>query len=139
VSEDDPTLQVQEWTTPDGQAVRVAYDPAADVLEVYFPGLDANDAVDLTEHITLHFDSQHHRGTGITFLGYRQLSRAGEWGAPTFAMTGLDRLPVALRSSIITILNTSPVDQFLRTATLIAPQAEARPILALQPPWPIAV
>lgn len=135
----DPTLRIQEWATSDGQSVRLIYDPEADVLEVLFLGYEADDAVDLTEQITLHFDSRHNHVTGITFLSYRQLSQPGEWGAPSFPMTGLERLPAALRANIVGMLNTPPVSLFLHTATLIAPRTRARPILAVEPSLSMSV
>lgn len=139
MSTNDPTLQVQEWTTADGQPVRLIYDPEADLLEIHFPGIEADDAIDLTEHITLHFNARHNRATGVTFLGYRQLRQPGEWGAPSFPMISLNRLPSALRANIIRMLNTPPVDHFLRTATLIVPRTIARPILAVEPSFSLLV
>ncbi len=134
----EPFLKVEEWTTAQGQKVRLAYDAEADVMEIAFPGVEGDYSIDLTDQIVLHFNRKEGRASGLTFASYRGLSQPAELGPRSFPLTGLSRAPSTLRATVIRILNTAPVNLFLRTSTLIKPRAKALPILAVERPAQVA-
>ncbi len=74
----EPFLKVEEWTTAQGQKVRLAYDAEADVMEIAFPGVEGDYSIDLTDQIVLHFNRKERRASGLTFASYRGLSQPAE-------------------------------------------------------------
>ena len=131
-------LKTEDWITPQGQKVHLAYDAEADVMEIAFPGVEADYSIDLTDQITLHFNRKLARAGGLTFTSYRGLSQPAEVGPRSFPLTGLTHIPARLRPTVIRILSASPVNHFLRASTLIKPRTKAIPILAIERPAPLA-
>ena len=110
----------------------IRYDEEGDILYISFrPGQQAM-GIDLTEHILFRFDPKTKEAIGLTLLDYTRLVRPTEVGPRSFSMNGLEHLSVELRQTVVTLLTTYPVNQFLKVS-LYTPSPKRRlPLLYVE-------
>ena len=110
----------------------IRYDEEDDILYISFrPGQKAM-GINLTEHILFRFDPKTKEAIGLTLLDYSRLVQPTEVGPRSFPVSGLEHLSVELRQTVVTLLTTSPVNQFLKVS-LYAPSPKRRlPLLYVE-------
>lgn len=103
----------------------IQYDEEGDILYISFrPGHKAM-GIHLTEHILFRFDPKTKTAVGLTLLDYSRLVQPTEVGPRSFPLVGLDELSGKLRQTVVTLLTTAPVNQFLKVS-LYAPTTKRR-------------
>lgn len=89
------------------------YDPAGDVLEVYFGERQKAWTIELTDNISISIDRATRRAIGLSLLDFKELIKRTPLGPRSFPLTGLADLPLIERDLVIEILTTSPVNAWL--------------------------
>jgi hypothetical protein len=89
------------------------YDPAGDVLDVYFAEKRPAWTIELTPNIMISIERTARQAISLTLLDYTELARSTEWGPRSFPLTGLAALPRIERDLVISVLNSPPVNQWL--------------------------
>lgn len=133
------SLQETELMTEEGQKIRLAYEEVGDILEIVFDGVEATCAVELTDNIVLRFHRQQGRAAGLTILDFSVLASPTELGARSFALIGLDNLPEELRETVVRIITTPPVNQFLKVTTFYASPTDQVPLTYIESPRELAL
>ena len=110
------SIQKIKVTFDDKQDVHLAYDEECDILEVVFKGIEANCAIELTDHVLLRFNLERERAAGLSVLDFSLLVRSTEMGPLSFSITGLDDLPKDMRRTVLKIVTTPPVNRFLKVS-----------------------
>lgn len=101
----------------------IRYDAQGDILYISFrPGEKAM-GINLTEHILLRLHPETQEAVGLTLLDFSVLVQPTEVGPRSFPLVGLDELPGTLRQTVITLLTTPPVNQFVKVS-LYAPSSK---------------
>lgn len=132
----DEQLELEDVNarTPDGHEYRLSYEKGGDVVEIVFPGVRADCAVELTDHILLRFNREQRQAAGLTILGFSVLVTPTELGPRSFAMTGLGALPEMLHEVVASILSHAPVNHFLRVTSYQMSPTETIPLTFLEGP-----
>ncbi len=121
-------------TFDDEQDVHLAYDEEVDVLEVVFKGVEANCAVELTDHVLLRFNLEREQAAGLSVLDFSLLVRSTEMGPLSFSITGLDDLPKDMRQTVFKIITTPPVNHFLKVSCFTPSPSRHIPIAYVERP-----
>ena len=121
-----------------GQDVHLAYDEECDILEIVFDGVEANCAVELTDHILLRFNLEQEQAAGLSILDFSLLTRSTEMGPPSFSITGLDGLPEEMRRTVLKIITTPPVSHFLKVSCFTPSPPQRIPITYVERPAALA-
>jgi hypothetical protein len=127
-------LHEVELVAKDGQKTRLAYEEVGDILEIVFGDVEATCAVELTDNIVLRFHREQGRAVGLTILDFSILTSPTELGVRSFALTGLDGLPEELRETVVRIITTPPVNQFLKVTTFYASPVDQVPLTYVEGP-----
>lgn len=115
----------------------VNYDEISDTLYVSFePGAKAT-GIELNENILLRIDKARRKAIGITFLNYSLLSQNADFGPRSFPLTGISKIPDEIRETVLEIISTAPVRDFLSLSTYTPSFADAIPITLLHLPQPL--
>ena len=127
-------LFVSEEEVSDGQPVRVEYDREGDILELFFAE-GAGRGLELTDEIVLRYDVQSGQPLSLIFLTFSKLMQPTEYGAESFYLQGLKRLPAAERTRVMTMLTSPPVNHYLHVSALAQPRQtnQFAPILYVRP------
>lgn len=126
-----PGWLVEREVTVDNQKVTYSYDEEGDVLEIVFEK-GGGVGIDLTENITLRYDRDSKSPLSLILTSYSLLIRPTPFGPPSFRLTALSELPFGMRQVILEMLNTSPVNLFLKVSGLqLTPGGELQPIAYL--------
>jgi hypothetical protein len=136
---DQVKLAEINMTTKDGNAVHLAYEETGDILEIVFPGVDADCSIELTDQILLGFNRKQKRAAGLTMLDFSILATPTEFGPRSFALTGLDNLPDDLSDIVGYILTRAPVNNFLKVVTFYTSSGQTIPLTYLENPQSMAV
>lgn len=110
-------IQKSEVITDQGQIVQVEYDEEGDILELFFERGPANCAVELSDNIILRFDHAWGKPLSLSLLSYSHIVQPTEVGPRSFPLTGLDNLPDDLRQTVVKIITSPPVNQFLKVSS----------------------
>jgi len=103
------------------------YDQEGDVLDVYFEQKRPAWTIELTPNIMISIDRHLQQAVSLTFLDYTELIRPTAWGFRSFPISGLAELPLVERDLVIRILNSPPVNRWLRRRTrAVRPEAQPR-------------
>jgi uncharacterized protein YuzE len=109
------------------------YDEESDTLYISFqPGKKAT-GIELNDNILLRIDKQERKVVGLTFLNYSILAQLTEVGPRSFPLTGLTVLPQSVRSVVLNILRSAPVNQILWISTYTPSFTNTMPIASLLP------
>ena len=119
---------------PDGLLAELAYEEVGDILEVVFPGVKAECAVELTEQILLSFNRVRSQAAGLTILDFSNLATTTAFGPRSFALSGLDHLPADLREIVTDIITHPPVNYFLKMVSFQANSGQMIPLTYLHNP-----
>lgn len=108
---------MQKWTVREGQIVQLEYDEEGDLLEVFFERGPANCAVELGDNIILRFDHERGKPLSLSLLSYSRIIQPTELGPRNLPLTGLDDLPDDLQQTVVKIITSPPVNQFLKVSS----------------------
>lgn len=131
-------LHKTDFVSDSGHAIHFAYDEEGDILEVVFDNVKATCAIELTEEILLRFNLERGQAAGLTILDFSVLASPTEMGPRSFPLTGLAELPDDLRQTVVKIITSPPVNQFLKVSYFYPSPAERFPITYVERPplWP---
>jgi len=120
-------LQRYEVVTAEGRTVQLEYDPASDMLEIFFATGAASGAIELADPIILRFDRETGKALSLSILTFSQVIQPTGLGPRSFPLSGLESLPDALLEQVTKMITTPPVSHFLKVM-LYYPPAEQSPI-----------
>lgn len=110
----------------------IKYDEPSDTLYLSFvPGKSAT-GIELNENILLRIDKQERVAVGLTLFNYSMLSQLTEIGPRSFPLDGLKALSTELRDTVLSILQTAPVHDFLLVSTFTPAVNDEIPITMLR-------
>ena len=98
------------------EAIEYDYIKEADILEIFFERGEATGAVPVAEHVTLRFRREDGRPLSLVLENFTYLVQAIEPGPRSFPLMR-EEWPPDLEDSIIKMLTTPPVNQFLKVLT----------------------
>jgi len=136
---DELYLHETDLVSDNGHTIHFAYDKEGDILEVVFDNVKATCAIELTEEILLRFNLERGQAAGLTILDFSVLASPTEMGPRSFPLTGLDDLPDDLRQTVVKIITSPPVNQFLKVSYFYPSPAERLPITYVERPPSLAM
>ncbi|HRJ40268.1 MAG TPA: DUF2283 domain-containing protein [Caldilineaceae bacterium] len=120
--------------TLEGQIITYSYDKEGDILEIFFRkggGL----GIDLTENIVLRYNQEDQKPLSLILTDFSRLTRLTKFGPPSFRLTSLTTLPPNMQRTVLQMLNSFPVNHFLKVSGLaLSPGGELQPITYLEQP-----
>ena len=128
-------LHQTETTASDGTAVRLVYDPEADILELFFGANEPATGVELTDHIVLRLNQQSQRAISLMARHFSILAEHTEYGPRSYPLTKLNEIPADLRELALHLITSAPVNQFLKLSHFQASPTKRIPFtyVELQP------
>jgi len=132
------SLHQTETTASDGTAVRLVYDPEADILELFFGANEPATGVELTDHIVLRLNRQTQRAISLTVLHFSILAEQTEYGPRSYPLTKLNEVPADLRELVLHLLTSAPVSQFLKLSHFQASPTKRIPFTYVESPPSVA-
>ncbi|NJN96123.1 MAG: DUF2283 domain-containing protein [Anaerolineales bacterium] len=124
----------------EGQTILYSYDKEGDILEIVFQTGQGGIGVDLTENITLRYNRNSREPLSLLLSGFSHLIRPTQFGPPSFQLTALAELPAEMQQVVLRILNSFPVNRFLKLSGLrLVPGGELQPITYLTQPDELAL
>ena len=126
-----------EVTMSDGTKARLFYDEDTDIMEIVFGKNEAATGVELNDYMILRADRQARRAVSLTLLHFSILAELTEYGPRSYPLDKLEEAPDDLHELALRLVNSEPVNQFLKmshfqaSATKKVPftYVESRPIL----------
>ena len=97
-----------------GETANISYDETDDILEIIFNGNRPATGIELTDNILLRVDRKTGQAASLTILHFSILAERTEFGPRSYALDSLDDLTEELRESVVRIISTPPVNQFLK-------------------------
>ncbi len=97
------------------------YHEDADILQVFFTDTEATAAVNLTRDIVLHLRVKDRQAVSLIFNNFSELVRPDKYGPRTFRLQ-VERWPVKLRSAVLRLLSSPPVNEWLATTSYRSPR-----------------
>ena len=111
-----------------------SYDEEGDILYVsFYPG-EKGIGVELNGNILLRFDKKKKKALGLTFFDFSILIQKTDFGPRGFPLTGLAEISEEIRASVIKIITTPPVSQFLKIMIYSPTLTEEIPITYVEKP-----
>ncbi len=96
--------------------------------------------VDLTEQIILRYNRDKQEPLSLLLISFSYLIRPTEFGPPSFQLTALADLPPEIQQVVLRMLNSFPVNRFLKLSGLhLSPGGELQPITYLTQPVELAL
>lgn len=127
-----PDWLIEHEMTLEGQTIIYSYDEEGDILEIFFRkggGL----GVDLTENIVLRYNQEDQKPLSLILTDFSHLTRLTKFGPPSFRLTSLTTLPPNMQRTVLQMLNSFPVNHFLKVSGLaFSPGGELQPITYLE-------
>ena len=131
---EQPAWLIEREIIIDGQPIIYSYDKEGDVLEIIFQK-GGGVGVDLTDHIVLRYNQQRQEPLSLILTSFSLLSQSTPFGPPSFQLTALSELPAEMQQVILPMLNSFPVNRFLKLSGLrLSPGGELPPITYLEQP-----
>lgn len=121
-------LQRTEMVAQDGTPVRLVYDEAADILEIFFGENGPATGLELTNYIVLRLDRKAKRILSVMLRHFSILAEQTEYGPRSFPLEKLESLPEEIRELVLRSLTTLPVSQFLKLSHLQASPKKRLPV-----------
>ncbi len=90
------------------------YDELSDTLYISFDSGAKGTGIELNDHILLRIDKKRRKAVGLTFFEYSLLAQKTEMGSRSFPLSGLVGLSDEAREMILQILQSSPVNEYLK-------------------------
>lgn len=129
-----PDWLIEREVTLEGQAITYSYDEKGDIMEIFFRR-GGGVGVDLTDNIVLRYDRESGEALSLILISFSKLIQPTKFGPPSFRLTALSELPPDMQQTVLDILNSFPVNRFLRVSGLfLSPGGELQPITYLEKP-----
>jgi len=135
---DSLIIHKSKVVTDQGQIVQVEYDEEGDILELFFETGPANCAVELSDNIILRFDHERGKPLSLSLLSYSRIVQPTELGPRNLPLTGLDDLPDDLRQTVVKIITSPPVNQFLKVSSFYPSPTERVALTYVEEPAVLA-
>jgi hypothetical protein len=94
----------------------------ADILEIFFERGTATCAVEITDHITLRFRPEEQKAMSLILDNVSYLVKPAEIGPRSFRLK-LECISPELRQTVIELITSAPVNQFLKVSSYTRPRA----------------
>lgn len=96
--------------------MKAKYDREGDILSLFFKDVKGqrNTGVELNDNIVLYFNPDTKEALCLIIIDYSKMiahTDRGEWKA--FPLSGLSKLPPEVRTTVLRILRSAPVNEFL--------------------------
>ena len=116
--------------------IRYDYDREADVLYVSFGDSEHVTGVELADNILLRLDTgkatgRSPRAVGLTFISFARMMEHHRDRPLTISLEALRNLPEDLWQTVISVLTSPPVSDFLSVGLAVIPQVPPLPELAV--------
>lgn len=129
-----PDWLIEREIIVDGQKIIYSYDKEGDVLEIIFQK-GGGVGVDLTDNIVLRYNQERQAPLSLILTSFSRLTRPTPFGPPSFRLTALSELPPERQQTVLQMLNTFPVNRFLKVSGLrLSPGGELQPITYFEQP-----
>lgn len=129
-----PDWLIEHKAVLDGQPITYSYDKEGDILEIIFQR-GGGTGVDLTDNIVLRFDRNRGQALSLILISFSKLIQPTKFGPSSFPLTALDELPPAMQQVVLKILQSFPVNHFMKIMGLYGAHAgELHPITYLEQP-----
>jgi YD repeat-containing protein len=129
-----PEWLIEREITIEGRSVTYSYDKEGDILEIFFQK-GSGVGIDLTENIVLRFNRENEEAVSLILTNFSALTQPTKFGPPSFHLTALGELPPDIQQTVLGILNSFPVNRFLKVSgLLLSPDGELQPITYLEQP-----
>jgi len=129
-----PEWLIEREITIEGHPVTYSYDKEGDILEIFFQ-MGGGVGIDLTENIVLRYNRENEEAVSLILTNFSALIRPTKFGPPSFRLTALGDLPPDMQQTILGVLNSFPVNRFLKiSGLLLSPGGELQPITYLEQP-----
>jgi hypothetical protein len=130
-----PDWLVEHESTLMGQPVLYSYDKIGDILEIFFQQHQGGIGVELADNIVLRYQLESGQPLSLIFTSFSRLVQPTAYGPRSFQLTALDDLPEEMQRTVLTILQSPPVNHFLKlSGLLLAPDDTLLPITSLEQP-----
>jgi len=126
-------LSRTELIAENGEKVRLVYDEAGDILDIFFGENQPATGVELTDHILLRLDQTTGRAVSLTLLHLSILAERTEYGPRSYPLNNLEELPEDLRELVMRAVTTAPVAQFLKLSYFQASETKRVPFTYVEP------
>jgi len=110
----------------------VRYDELSDTLTVVFAMSEAATGVELNDHIVLRLNKVQQQAVSLIFLDYSLLVQPDELGVRQFPLTGLAALSDELRNTVVNMLKSAPIKNYLALSVYTPSFAGAIPIVSVK-------
>ncbi len=118
-----------------GQPIIYSYDKEGDILEIFFQKGHGGVGVDLTENIVLRYNRDSQEPLSLILISFSHLIQPTQYGPPSFRLTALADLPIDMQQVVLKILDSAPVNHFLKmSGLLLSPGEQLQPITYLAHP-----
>ena len=101
----------------DGRSVRLQYDTEGDILEIFFHK-GGGVGVELTDNIVLRFDKKTEQAMSLMLHSYSRLIQPTKFGPSSFQLSALSELPGDMQHTVLNIIQSFPVNHFLKLSGL---------------------
>jgi len=98
------------------------YIKEADILEIFFERGAATCAVEITDYITLRFRPEEQKAISLILDNISYLVEPAEIGPRSFRLK-LERISPELHQTVIELITSPPVNQFLKVSSYTRPRA----------------
>jgi len=122
---------IEQIITLNGQEINCSYDQEADMLEIIFQS-GGGLGVDLTPNIVLRYQRDSQQALSLIFTDVATLTCATPFGPPSFQLTTLKQFPAPMQQIILQLLQTAPVNHFLKLSGLWSTPNAPQPITYLE-------
>ena len=112
----------------------VRYDELSDTLTVVFAMSEAATGVELNDHIVLRLnkDKDQYQALSLIFLDYSLLVQPDELGVRQFPLTGLAALSDEMRNTVVNMLKSAPIKNYLALSVYTPSFSGAIPIVSVK-------
>jgi uncharacterized protein YuzE len=104
------------------------YDKISDTLNVIFAENKDVTGIELNENVLLRLNLKKKSAIGLTLFNYSILTKKTEIGFRSLPLTELNDLPIDIRKTVVKILLTKPVSEFLSLSAYSPTEVESIPI-----------
>ncbi len=104
------------------------YDKISDTLNVTFAENKDATGIELNENVLLRLDLKKKSATSLTLFNYSILTKKTEIGFRSLPLTELNDLPNDIRKTVVKVLLTKPVSEFLSLSAYSPTEVENIPI-----------
>jgi len=96
--------------------MRAKYDRKGDILSLFFQDVKGqrNTGIELNDNIVLYFNPDTEEALCLIIIDYsKMIARTDSGERKAFSLSGLSELPLEIRATVLRILKSPPVSEFL--------------------------